>query len=278
MKIVTRLQGQAARLRSLNADGRVPLSRLGSLSLVGQGLNQSADVLTQKARLVSGFSKYVSDRILEKVVQGDAMDLHGQDINCAIMMADVRDFTNISSTMNPGDVVRLLNIYFEDMIAVLYKHGVHVDKFIGDGILAYVSVSPNLSAFQVCSTLVSAALDMLARLHLTNERSISEGLPQITAGIGLHFGHVVLGAIGSKSRLQYTIIGDSVNRAARIESLCKELGADLVISAELFEQLDDKSRMNFTGPELCTVKGLRSEIKVYTVVVPGALSGPRRVG
>lgn len=263
MQIVGRLREQAERLRNLESSGRVGLNRMGALGTVGAGLNQSAEVLAQKARLLSGFSRFVSDRLLEKVVHSDTLELKGQHVDCAIMMADVRNFTTMSAEMKPDDVVRLLNIYFEETISILYRYGVHIDKFIGDGLLAYIPLAGVVDATQACRAMVNASAEMLRQIHHTNERLAAEGLPRIKAGIGLHFGQVVLGAIGSESRMQYTIIGDSVNRAARIESLCKEIASELVVSEDLFERLESDTQAMFKGPKSVTLKGISKEVSVY---------------
>lgn len=264
--LIHRLQKQALILSEMKQGPPLDLARLGSLSIVGGSLNRSAEILTERSRLISSFSKYVTDNLIDKIISTDSLDLHGQHIKSAIVMTDLRDFTTLSANMPPNDVVRMLNIYFEDMIVILYQNGIYVDKFIGDGLLAYLPINPQQSDVDVCTAMAKASFEMSKQMNTTNSKLEGEGLPKINLGIGIHFGDVILGSIGSKSRLQYTIIGDSVNRTARLEGLCKELSSTVVISEDFYALLPDSIKLKFTGPHDCQLKGIQGNVKVFNIL------------
>src|SRR5690606_8766258 len=148
-----------------------------------------------------------------------------------VLFSDIRSFTSISENMDPRELLDFLNEYLSGMVeSVLQHHGV-VDKFIGDAIMAVFGApvpEPEDPLHAVC-----AALAMREKLAKINEGFVERGLPEIRTGIGLHSGQVVAGNMGHSERMEYTVIGDTVNLASRLEGLTKELGCDVVISDDL---------------------------------------------
>jgi adenylate cyclase len=223
-------------------------------------MNRLSDTLVKKGRLLKGFSSFVSDSVAQDILSTGDHSYSGDSKKVAIMMADIRNFTTLSSQMKPQDVVDLLNVYFSDMIEVFVENGIIVDKFIGDGILAYAVDEGSPVVYE---NMLKAAFDMQLKLVQTNIKLKKRNLPKIQLGIGLHEGTVILGSIGSKDKLQYTIIGDPVNVAARLEGLCKEKQVGLIVSSHFLSKVNSKHYSKFTNFGLQKIRGLDLPIEVH---------------
>lgn len=247
-------------IQSQNFKHRSNTINSGFFSVVFNLMNQLSETLVKKGRLLKGFSAFVSDSVAQDVISKEEHSYSGDSKKVAIMMADIRNFTTISSQMKPQDVVDMLNIYFSDMIEVFVENGIVVDKFIGDGILAYSVSEGSPLAYE---NMLKAAFEMQMKLVQTNAKLKAKRFPKIQLGIGLHEGTVILGSIGSKDKLQYTIIGDPVNVTARLEGLCKEKQVGLIVSNHFLNKVNPKHRHKFTnfGPQ--KIRGLDLPIEVH---------------
>lgn len=252
-------------IQSQNFKFRSNTMSSGFFAVVFNLLNRLSDTLVKKGRLLKGFSSFVSDSVAQDILSSEDQNYcySGDSKKVAIMMSDIRNFTTLSSQMKPQEVVDLLNIYFSDMIEVFVENGIVVDKFIGDGILAYAveEGSP-----QVYENMLKAAFDMHIKLVHTNAKLRKKNLPKIQLGIGLHEGTVILGSIGSKDKLQYTIIGDPVNVAARLEGLCKENHVGLVVSSHFLSKVNPKHHSKFTNLGNQKIRGLDLPIEVHGAI------------
>jgi len=165
------------------------------------------------------------------VARKETADTVGRDVQVAVMFADIRGFTRLSEGRFPYDVVYILNRYFEDMGKAIEAHGGVIDKFLGDGILAYFGLDQDPR--DACRNAVLAAWDMADRLERVNGPLASVLKEPLSIGIGIQFGEVILGSLGFQANRHLTIIGDTVNTASRFQGLNKKAASQLILSTEV---------------------------------------------
>jgi adenylate cyclase len=223
--------------------------------------NEMVKGLKERDRLKETFGRYVTRQVADHLMKSDQY-LGGELVPVTVLFSDIRSFTSISENMDPRELLDFLNEYFSGMVeSVLQHHGV-VDKFIGDAIMA-VFGAPVPEAEDPLHA-VRAALAMRKRLEKINEAFRARGLPEIRTGVGLHYGQVVAGNMGHSERMEYTVIGDTVNLASRLESMTKELGCDVVISEDLYHQVKD--HVVVEPLKRLKVKGRDQDVLVYRLI------------
>jgi len=207
-----------------------------ALALMGRQLQQLLLDAMEKRHLRMAFGGMVSPQVMTQILADKLPE--GERCRVCVLFADIRSFTTRSEKMEPEKVVLLLNRYFEKMTIAIHEHDGTLDKFMGDGIMAFFGApnrldNPSLHAFR-------AAVDMLDGLQELNKELESEGEETIRIGIGLHVGEVVVGQLGSSKRSEYTAIGDTVNTASRIEGLTKSMNIALLFSQDVYEEINDQ--------------------------------------
>jgi len=217
----------------------VPVATLGASALLALGGRVAFEGVLQareRQALKHAFGGYVSPAIMDEILSGRlGSGLGGARHNLCVLFADIRSFTHRSETLPPEAVIALLNRYFEEVTAAIHQHGGTIDKFIGDGVMAFFGAPKDLG--EPCGPAFAAARELLARLETLNQALAAEGITPIEIGIGLHAGDAVVGHIGSTARHEYTAIGDTVNVASRLEGVTKEVGFPLVCSRAVAEAL-----------------------------------------
>jgi len=213
----------------------------------------------ERRRLGETFAGYVSPAVMNEILAGGAAaQQQGHKRTVCVLFSDIRDFTTLSERLPAEEVVTILNRYFARMTAVVHRHEGTVDKFIGDGLMAFFG-APNVLASPSHNAL-EASREMLVSLAELNREFIAEGRSPLAIGIGLHLGEAVIGNVGSPERNAYTAIGDTVNTSARLEGLCKPLGWPVLCSDAVAKAVGNPPTLIPLGPQ--PLKG-RSAIEVY---------------
>ncbi|MBX2836785.1 MAG: CHASE2 domain-containing protein [Gammaproteobacteria bacterium] len=235
-----------------------PLILLTAVSM-GRMLFEALLAFRDRQRLKASFSGYVSPSVLSSILSGDiSASRTGEAKRVCVLFSDIRQFTSRSENAQPDFLIRLLNRYFEHMVECVHYHGGTVDKFMGDGLMAFFG-APNALPSPAQKSL-DAANAMLERLNALNVELKKEGIDTIQIGIGLHVGDVVVGHVGSAGRHEYTAIGDTVNAAARLESLTRDVGYPIVFSEQVYGELQPSKEFIDLGMQ--ALKG-RSDMHVY---------------
>lgn len=207
-------------------------------------------------------SQYVSPAVLSEVMDKSDSVLTaevGTTEELTILFSDIRGFTSFSESTEPTQVVEQLNYYLKEMVDIVFDFKGTLDKFIGDAVMAFWG-APVMSKTHAKDAVLTA-LEMNARLIDINTAFREKDYPQFKIGVGLNTGSVILGNIGSDKKLDYTIIGDNVNLASRLEGLTKEYGCDVIISESTFQQIDSDIPCRIV--DSVRVKGKEQPIQIY---------------
>jgi len=230
---------------------------------LAQAFNKMVAGLREKEMIRNTFGRYVSKEVVDGFLNGKvSLELGGELKEMTVLMSDIRDFTELSEKLPPQQVVQLLNRYFTEMVQVIGAHGGTVDKFIGDAILAVFGWP--MYRHDHAKLAVAAALDMKVRLAALNISLVNEGHKPIAIGIAIHSGKAVAGNIGSRERVQYTVIGDTVNLASRMESANKDYGTDLIVSQPVYLATKDCFDFQYMGEK--AVRGRTEPVQIYQVL------------
>lgn len=206
-------------------------------------------------------SRYVSDKLVDQLMESGGTDLAGQVQDISVLMSDIRSFTSLTEQQGAQETVAMLNEYFSFMEDVVSNRQGTVDKYIGDALMALFGAP--VSTGQDADHAVHAANDMLMVLKMLNTRRSQAGKPPLNIGIGIATGSVITGNIGSSKRTSFTAIGDPVNLSARLESLTKTYGVDVLICGTTKERL--KGMVKLRTMDVIRVRGQERPTKIYEV-------------
>ncbi|MCU0848006.1 MAG: adenylate/guanylate cyclase domain-containing protein [Spirochaetes bacterium] len=219
----------------------------------------------ERNRITGIFGQYVSQGLVEKLLDMKP-ELKGETRSVCIMFLDIRNFTSFSQNRDPEEVISYLNSLFGFMVDIINLNGGLINKFLGDGFMALFGVPEPTGTESLDAVRASIGI-----LEAIDEKAAAKTIPPTEIGIGIHSGTVVAGNVGSETRREYTIIGDSVNLASRIEQLNKEFGSRILVSGEAWNSIPPAERKNITGgtePEKLgpvAVKGRTEPVTVFRV-------------
>lgn len=249
------------RIRGGDLSAHTTLTGRDEIGSLGVALNEMAQGLRDRDRIKEIFGRYVTTQVSQELLTKE-ITLGGERRRVTLLFSDIRNFTSMSEAMSPEAIITFLNEYFSEMVdAVFEYHGV-LDKFIGDGMLAVFGTLDERAAHE--RRAVQAALRMKARLAKLNGERAMVGQAPIAIGIGVHTDEVIVGNIGSRKRLEYTVIGDGVNTCSRVEGLNKEFGTTILITDATYEHVREEFECR-AMPE-APLKGKTKAPRVFEVL------------
>lgn len=222
---------------------------------IRRGIRRSYESMEERNRVVGVFGQHVSPEVVDALLTTD-IELGGRLQPVCLMFLDIRNFTAHSEKSDPIEVVRFLNALFDFMVESVNRHGGIINKFLGDGFMAVFGAP--IADDRKSQNALDASLDILDRLVRFN---VGREQDPVRIGIGLHSGEAVTGNVGSLNRREYTIIGDVVNVASRIEQLNKSYGSSLLLSESVVRELDSPDGAELVGP--VGVKGHEAPVVIF---------------
>jgi class 3 adenylate cyclase len=232
---------------------------MGALALA---FNDMVRGVQERERERDIFGRVVSPEVREKLLTGE-VKLGGETLKVTVLFSDIRDFSTISEPMSAEEVVAFLNEYLSEMTEAVKPWGGYINNFIGDAIVVIFG-APIASPGREWAA-VAAAMDMRDRLEALNDTRQARGEQRLESGIGISTGSVVAGQVGSMDRFLYTVIGDAVNVAARLEALTKELKRDILVNSSTYEGIRARPEVRVEGMGTHRLKGRREDTEVYAV-------------
>lgn len=222
--------------------------------------NRMVKELLERERLRDAFGRYVAKELADDVMQ-HGINLGSHEVQASVLFADIRDFTAMSEKMSAEEVVSLLNEYFSAVEPAIKAEGGWINKFGGDSLLAVFGVlTPQADHIEHA---VQAALKMRGALRDFNAEQEKNDKHRLRIGVGIHCGEMVAGSVGSHERMEFTVIGDAVNMASRIEGLNKKWGTDILVSEDVARAIQHEVALE-TMPET-RVHGISNPVQVFAV-------------
>jgi adenylate cyclase len=245
-----------ARVQEGDFAARVVVDDASEIGRLQVGFNTMSAGLAERERIREVFGTYVDRDVADHILQAGAA-LHGDEVEVTLMFVDVRSFTSFAERLPPIEVVATLNRLFERIVPLVHRHGGHVDKYAGDGLFA-VFGAPRRHADHADRALI-AALEISDAVR-------DEFGTGLSVGVGLNSGMVVAGNVGGAGRFEFSVIGDAVNVAARVESATRQTG-DLVLLTGKTLALLRRAHGEFVARQGLTLKGKTSCVEIYAPVV-----------
>lgn len=253
------LLGSFKRIEGGDLTGRVNSFSPDEFGQISDGVNEMIQRLRDRERIRNLFGVYLSSEVSRAILDG-GVSLEGEGRNVSILFCDIRNFTRFSAERSPKQIVERLNHFFSQMAGAISTHGGSINKFLGDGFMA-VFGAPAPQADHARRA-VEAALAMEGELADLNAQLRERAESEVEFGIGIDSGDVIAGNVGSKDRLEYTVIGDPVNRSSRIEQLNKNLGTRILVSERTYRSSGLESGR---GLPPVTVKGIDEPLQIFTI-------------
>ena len=239
----------------------VVLSSEDEIGEMSKTFNTMVEGVQARERERDILGRVVSPEVRDKLLSGD-VNLVGENRRVSILFSDIRGFTAFSEQMHPHEVVAMLNEYLGEMSEAVRHHGGYINNFIGDAIVVIFGAPLGWDDNEERS--LRAAAEMRARLKILNMHRASQGDHIIECGIGISTGKVVAGQVGTAERFLYTVIGDAVNIASRLESLTKDYPDNpILINAATYEKVKDISGFGFNSLGAVLLKGKSESVEVY---------------
>ena len=255
MRPINDLESGIDEIRSGNFDVAVPVTTVDELGELSAAFNQMAEGLAERERIREAFGTYLDEDVANYILS-ESFSPEGFEVDVSVLFCDVRDFTSFASDAKAPQVVARLNELFEAVVPIISKHGGHVDKFVGDGLLAVFGAP---QAYDDHADRAVAAAVEIAR-HVNHDHP-----GHLSVGIGVNSGRVVAGSIGGAGRLNFSVIGDAVNVAARVEAATRELGEEVLFTDTTRRLLSGTVEVASRGPQ--ELRGKAEPVQLWAPVV-----------
>jgi adenylate cyclase len=251
------VRGALARIRAGDLDARVAVDDSGEVGALQVGFNEMAAGLAERERIREAFGTYVDREVAEHILR-EGTALEGEEVEVTLLFLDIRGFTTFAERLSARDLVATLNRLFERIVPIVHGHGGHVDKYVGDGLLA-VFGAPRRQDDHADAAL-AAALEIARAVE-------AEFREELSVGIGLNSGSVVAGNVGGGGRLEFSVIGDAVNLAARVESATRQTADSVLIAGRTKELLRRTDGIELVERPGLTLKGMTKPVEIYAPVL-----------
>jgi adenylate cyclase len=257
------LEAATERIRQGRFDEHVPVTTSDEFGELSSAFNQMVDGLAERERLREAFGTYLDEQVAEHLISEDFAP-GGEEVEVSLVFVDVHDFTTAAAESSAPEIVARLNELFECIVPIVARHGGHIDQFIGDAVLAVFGAPERMP--QHADRAVQCAVELA--------RTINSRRPGgFEVGIGVNTGRVVAGSIGGAGRLSFSVIGDAVNLASRVESATRETGDPVLITADTRALLSETVEVQSRGER--EIRGYDREVELFAPLIPVALAtGP----
>src|SRR4051812_19371338 len=263
LKPLDDLQRGTARVAHGDFSVRVPVMGTDETGMLAGSFNTMVSGLDERERLREAFGAFVDPDVAERVL-AEGTVLEGEEVEVSVLFLDIRSFTAFAEHATAGEVVARLNEFFELVVPVLARHGGHANKFVGDGLLGVFGAPDRLPDH--ADRAVAAALDIVAAVRARYG-------DELRVGVGVNSGTVVAGTIGGGGRVEFTVIGDPVNTAARVEEATRETGDDVLVT-EATRRLLRRDHGGFVGRGEAELKGKSRRVRLHAPTVAAAPGRP----
>lgn len=260
---VNKLAQVANEVGAGNFNLNVPVGRANEIGILARSFNKMVEGLKEREKIRDTFGRFVSPQIAEAAISGK-IHLGGERKEISVLFCDIRDFTHFSEKLSPEQVVEFLNQYFTRLVKIVLDHKGTVNKFIGDAMLVMFGAPINM--LDHAKVAVEVALKIRDSLVDFNRERQKLEKSAIRVGMAINSGEAVAGNIGSPDRMEYTVIGDTVNVASRLEGINKRLGTDILVTEATYKNV--KEIYDFRPFEPMPVRGRVGLVKLYQLLGP----------
>ncbi len=236
---------------------RIPITTYDEFAILSGHVNSISREMEERGKIKQVFGKIISPVIAKRLLQTVNVSQEVFEDNLVILFSDIRGFTRYSESRPPREVVEMLNSYFTEIVSVITENDGVVDKFMGDGVMAIFGLEKK-DRLEAALSATKAAIEM--------HKVVEEKFPSIKIGVGIHEGMVTAGLIGAPDRKEFTVIGDTVNTASRLESATKELEMNIVVSQMIYEHVSEEYK-EFQNVGNLKLKGKEADLTCYGLAI-----------
>jgi sigma-B regulation protein RsbU (phosphoserine phosphatase) len=247
------------RVRRGDLKAHVPVFSNDEIGRLAEGFNRMVEGLRERDLIRDAFGRYLSPEIAQEILLSGELNLRGELREITILVADLRNFTTLSEALDPQVILEMLNRYLERMTDIIVEHEGTIDEFTGDGILVFFGAPRRMQDHT--RSAVECALEMQSAMKQVNKANANSGLPELSMGIGINSGELVVGNIGSPKRRKYGAVGSPINTAFRVEA--ETVGGEIIVTQAVYDEL--AGLLETASVRERHVKGINKPLRLYSV-------------